>query len=141
MIARISVRSEEAALDYFWTTVKAGGDRLETLQRLAAVVIQRPETWDTRAIRYEELGITAQLTASQCFACYSAERRLYRHHIIQIQHGGSNLSINQVVICHRCHGLIHPWLPKPTTLENRGFVSMHDLVAGAFTGVRAMVRK
>lgn len=130
--AVIKVASEEAALDAFWHGVADGADRIDGLKRLASVVVDRPETWDTRAIRYEELGLTSRLASTQCFACYAADRRLYRHHIIQIQHGGSNLSINQVMICHRCHGLIHPWLPRPTTVENRGFVKIGDWMERAY---------
>jgi len=35
---------------------------------------------------------------------------LVRHHVIQLQNGGSNWHLNIEMICDECHAAIHPWL-------------------------------
>ena len=50
-----------------------------------------------------------------CFAC--GGRSHVRHHIIQLQHGGSNKKRNIVRLCHDCHAEIHPWLKHPRPRE------------------------
>lgn len=45
-----------------------------------------------------------------CLACGAPAQ--VRHHIIWIKHGGINSKRNICFLCHDCHGLIHPWLPK-----------------------------
>lgn len=50
----------------------------------------------------------------QCFACIRERMRLW-HHVIQIQHGGSNRPLNRVAICEECHMKIHPWLKANET--------------------------
>ena len=47
-----------------------------------------------------------------CWAC-AREAVLVRHHIIQIQNGGSNDNANLIRICDWCHAEIHPWLDMP----------------------------
>ncbi len=49
----------------------------------------------------------------QCWACLGWAD-VFNHHIVQLQHGGSNHHRNLVRICGECHRVIHPWLRKPS---------------------------
>lgn len=103
----LSSWSEDRILAYFWTMVREGVDRLELLQQLATVAVRRPPSWDRRAIRaVADHGIYPQM----CFYCCTGDRNLYWHHVIEVQHGGSNDRLNLVAICLRCHATVHPWL-------------------------------
>jgi 5-methylcytosine-specific restriction endonuclease McrA len=134
---------ETRVLDYFWAGVRQDVDRLALLQQLANVRLERPSDWDMHAIRQDMAGLKAnnvwgnegaRMTISHdgsCWCCLSKDKRLYWHHVIQVQHGGSSTPWNLVPICHACHGRVHPWLPAPTSLENRGFVSVADMARHA----------
>lgn len=105
--------TEHAALDQFYAEAAIpGADRLAAMKRFAELAIARPSTWDMAAIR--AVSRDHLLRAEQCFACSADSRRVVIdwHHVIQIQHGGSNLLRNRVALCVACHGAIHPWLPK-----------------------------
>lgn len=65
--------------------------------------------------RYEEKKRRGQIKpagAGPCFCCGSSGERLW-HHIIQLQHGGTNRPLNRVKVCEGCHAKIHPWLDVP----------------------------
>ena len=47
----------------------------------------------------------------ECSCCFK-RRRLDRHHVIQLQHGGHNGHLNIVDICRVCHMAIHPWMAR-----------------------------
>lgn len=49
-------------------------------------------------------------TGKKCFIC--GDRAYYHHHIIGLNNGGYNSSINRIPICETCHKEIHPWLGK-----------------------------
>lgn len=104
----VTTLPEEQVLDYFWFTARDAENRLPVLKQLSVVAIVRPPEWDRDAIRRE--CANDRLTADQCFACLSRDRRLYWHHVIEIHNGGSNTSRNRVALCFRCHQAIHPWL-------------------------------
>lgn len=77
----------------------------------AAVIVARDRSeWDYDDIRKAEHG---PIVAVCCYACGQRDVRLIRHHIVQIQHGGSNRLRNIIAICQHCHAQIHPWLPAP----------------------------
>lgn len=100
--------SEEAAIDEFWRRTRdENADRIALLRAFAEIAILRPRSWDYEAER--AAADKHPLYALQCFACRS-ESSLHWHHIIQIQHGGSNYLRNRVAICAACHADIHPWL-------------------------------
>ena len=44
-----------------------------------------------------------------CFVCKRSEVKNI-HHIIQIQHGGTNDEGNLIGLCLDCHVDIHPWM-------------------------------
>lgn len=100
--------SEHAALDRFY--LEAAEDRPGALRRFAEIAIERDANWNR-----EEVRATSQqhnLRAHACFACRAGGRPIAWHHVIQIQHGGSNLLRNRVALCEPCHADVHPWLPK-----------------------------
>lgn len=44
----------------------------------------------------------------RCWVC--GLRANVRHHIFQLQKGGSNHIQNMVPLCHLCHAKVHPWM-------------------------------
>jgi HNH endonuclease len=100
--------NEPAALDRFY--LEAAVDRLGALKRFAEVAIVRGADWNPVEIR--ATSQVRNLHATACFACRTDARELHWHHVIQIQHGGSNYLRNRVALCAACHAEIHPWLPK-----------------------------
>lgn len=106
-------------VELFWELVKRDGDRLDLLRIFAAQPVTRSTDWDCAAVR-QEAATSGGGVPEACFSCRSGDRKLYWHHVIQIQHGGSNKPRNRVAICYRCHAAIHPWLPKERKGEQRG---------------------
>jgi len=102
--------SEAQVLDYFHAASRDAVDRLAVLQRLSIVVLVRPPEWNKAAIRRLNPWDVMEAPTS-CFACLTGTRRLYWHHVIAVDHGGSATRGNLVAICYRCHRAIHPWLP------------------------------
>lgn len=103
--------SEPAALDQFYAEA-VGGDRIGALRRFVEIAIVRPADWDYAAIRGASQQIGKRIRAVECFGCRGAGRLFHRHHVIQVQHGGSNYIRNMVALCEACHADVHPWLPK-----------------------------
>jgi hypothetical protein len=119
--------SEPAALDEFYR--QAEGDRLAALKRFAEIAIARPADWD-----YADVRARAQARphyGGECYSCRKSSRVLVSHHVIQIQHGGSNYARNRVDICEPCHAAIHPWLPRPAAAEKSGWFRVGALTQTA----------
>lgn len=112
-----STWSEERVLAYFWMMVHADADRIALMKQLSAVAIARPDDWDRAAQRAMAPPTTRATTI--CFSCFTGDRRLYWHHIIAIQHGGSTRLQNLVPICLNCHAMVHPWLDASRPGERR----------------------
>ncbi|HXG71312.1 MAG TPA: HNH endonuclease signature motif containing protein [Gemmatimonadaceae bacterium] len=122
--------TEESALDEFWrASCRENADRLPLLQAFAEIAILRPAGWDYAGIRAE--AGDHLLHAFECFVCHGERNRAW-HHVIQIQHGGSNYLRNRVSLCASCHAAIHPWLvgAPPTGRTTQGWSQFSD-VAGA----------
>ncbi len=121
--------SESAALDEFWA--EAGRPdaeaRLLVLRAFAEIAIAREDGWNTEAIR--AASSNHGLSADRCFACYSADRSLQWHHVIQIQYGGSNALRNRVSLCSVCHSAVHPWLPEVQRSRGRDWSSVPEIAA------------
>jgi len=127
IITRLSALSEDAAVAYFWTLVQWTDDRLGLLLVLGHVVIERPASWDQTAVRRDHLSAWAgHSSVPPCFACASLEP-VYLHHVIEVQHGGSNGRRNQVPLCFRCHQYLHPWLKTPRVSSRSGFESLASI--------------
>lgn len=100
--------TEETALNDFWAAAAVpGADRLALLKAIAEIAVVRPKDWDFEAERAN--ADKHSLWADQCFACRQFVAIAW-HHIIQLQHGGSNYARNRVALCGTCHATVHPWL-------------------------------
>lgn len=129
----VTTLQEQTVLDYFWQSVRDDADKLELLRQLSVVAIDRDDEWDKGTVRAGMAGTTLRLTADRCFVCQNEEWHLSWHHIIQVQHGGSNDPRNFVRVCGWCHGRIHPWLPEPTSADRRfGWTSIRDITLKAW---------
>jgi hypothetical protein len=118
IIARLSATSEDAALAFFWMMNAKVDDRLGLLFVLGQVVINRPASWDRAVVRRDHLAAWADhASLPACYGCGSHEK-VYLHHIIGVQHGGSNGRRNQVALCFRCHQYLHPWLTDQRTASS-----------------------
>jgi hypothetical protein len=114
-------------LQRFYVEVNGGRDRLEVLRAFAELAIVRPAEWDPDAIRAR--AHEHRLHAEQCGVCLAGDRVLSWHHIIQIQHGGSNTFRNRIALCASCHADIHPWLPT-VPRRGEGWSRFSDLAGG-----------
>lgn len=93
-------KEKSARLDFllFWSEKKA---RHRSYEHAKA----------TRA-KFNRMSRPKKGKVGNCWVCQE-EKTLFRHHVIQVQHGGSNWDLNIVKICGRCHAEIHPWLEVP----------------------------
>lgn len=113
-------------LDVLWHTKgHSPGERMAALTWLATIVIPRDASWEYAAVRADAPPFVLE---HGCFVCLSEDFKTYRHHAIQIQHGGSNSPRNVVTLCHACHQKIHPWLDPSNTYERRGFTKVGDMI-------------
>lgn len=90
---------------------KSGGDRLALLKKWATVKC-KPRGGGSPAERRENARACLKPPrekSGQCWACQQW-RELVRHHVIQLQNGGTNWHLNTEKICRPCHAAIHPWL-------------------------------
>jgi hypothetical protein len=117
---QVPAQIEAVLIELFWWYVKSGADRLELLKLYAVQPVTRSADWNDANIRADATARAARLSADQCFSCGTGDRRLYWHHVVQVQNGGSNHPRNFVAICYRCHAAIHPWLPPDRKGEQRG---------------------
>lgn len=137
--------TEQAALYYFWLQAErcqGRTARLGLLGELADVTVRRPLEWDRKAIRraFEAGRLEARLDRQFCFAC-GAGKGLAFHHVVTINHGGSNDLRNQVPLCADCHKQIHPWLvDRPPVGPIRGFESVGRIVLWSPT-VKALLKR
>jgi 5-methylcytosine-specific restriction endonuclease McrA len=109
IITRLSALEEPWILSYFWDVIRRGADHMAALVQLTQVTVQRPAAWAPDAVRSAHQHGPRGIATRQCFGC-RAERKLYVHHVIEIQHGGSNDPRNRVPLCFSCHQRLHPWL-------------------------------
>jgi 5-methylcytosine-specific restriction endonuclease McrA len=126
---RVTTLSERHALDCFWDAIRGHADKLHMLREMARVEVLRPDEWDRLHVRATADATTSMLFAHECFCCGGQSRTYVWHHVIQIQHGGSNAAGNFVALCFGCHSDVHPWLvPQPNASRARGWYSVADLI-------------
>ena len=94
--------------DAFWKAAETGQNRRDLLKKYAGVRVFAKKGW-YRERRAKSLKMP--LAKTRCFVC-GAEAS-HRHHIIQLQHGGSNNPRNMVWLCAFHHADVHPWLRAP----------------------------
>lgn len=127
--------TEAQVLDYFWTMYRhdeAGEWRCDLLRQVADVRVEcwSPNQDDVRA----SVGETTRMLTKpdRCQACRTGDWPLNWHHIVQVQHGGSNTPRNFIALCPGCHRGVHPWLPPSTARRRTGFAAVRELMASAF---------
>lgn len=125
--------TEEQALAMFYRDINAEGvDRLLVLRTYAEIAIERDADWNPADVRAQwdatRHAVSARLCAQNCFGCLSGDRALSWHHIIQIQHGGTNTVRNLTSLCDHCHRVIHPWMPAEVRRPSHGFTALGDLL-------------
>jgi hypothetical protein len=100
----------------FWSAIERGDDRLATLTAWAQLRPARRANRSQHAIRREHnlQRLASRWKGKPCFVC--SELASQEHHIVQIQHGGTNRPDNKVRVCTACHGKIHPFL-KPVSRD------------------------
>lgn len=103
--------SRRELLNRFWSRVRSGEQRLGLLREYAAIVVgsQTAETKQKRRGRFARSHRRGN-EAGECWCCASHADFRERHHVIQIQHGGTNRPDNIVSVCRDCHRAVHPWL-------------------------------
>lgn len=98
-------------------------DRINLLKKWAGIRVRRRGMRTLADLRAASNRMKPPRdSVGQCWAC-QRKRQLFKHHIIQLQHGGTNWHLNIVKICDECHCLIHPWMkpffnhehPNPST--------------------------
>lgn len=124
---------EEQWLDFFWQSVHAHVDRADVLRKLAGVQLATPGRSERLAIRFAFRGVAVwRHRGDQCFCCFHMDRRLAWHHIIQVQHGGSNSARNMVPLCQWCHQRVHPWLEIRPEKRRTTWASIQEIVVDFF---------
>jgi hypothetical protein len=127
---RLSALPEAYVLAWFWMMVRQGAPRMAMLQILTTVRVWRPKEWDRAAVRreHEEWVLhDCNVDHRHCFMCDNTGR-LYFHHVVEIQHGGSNHGQNKVPLCFRCHQILHPWLTEePEPQRSSGWTSIASM--------------
>jgi len=101
---------QQVALVEFWGRAKVSPaivDRLGLLQEFAERFVVPVKAY--RQVRKN--GRTRGRIRYPCWACRNGKSDV-RHHIVQVQHGGTNAKKNRVPLCHGCHRVVHPWLRK-----------------------------
>lgn len=117
--------TESELLDRFYRA--AQNDRLSALKSFAELAVLREASWDPAAIRREHEAFHASMSGQLCFGCLTGSRPLAWHHVIQIQHGGSNTPRNRIPLCGPCHSAVHPWLPAQTRTVNGNWARLGDI--------------
>jgi 5-methylcytosine-specific restriction endonuclease McrA len=70
--------------------------------------ISEKREWFDEAVR--SLPEFQNILRRPCAVC--RERADVRHHVIQLQLGGTNSLHNVVPLCHACHHQVHPWMKQ-----------------------------
>lgn len=118
-MATVSLTS---VLQEFWAAIRAGESPLTLLQNTADTRLTRRPARSPHAVRREHNAhrLSAPYKARPCFVC--SERATQEHHIVQIQHGGTNRAENKVWVCTPCHRQIHPQMAEPPATAPIGVV-------------------
>lgn len=138
LVARLEALPEDRILDYFWLMVRKTSERLTVLSWLSQVKVARPPDWSCAKIRREHERNAAGVTLDrrECFGCGQGGRALYAHHILEVQHGGSNQVRNKVPLCFQCHKFLHPWLTEEAPVRTtRGLEVIGDIAPRALQEV------
>lgn len=86
--------------------------RLEFLIQWSSMSLSNATPPQERRAQFMKIRRSRKLNRAKCWAC-DREAALVRHHIIQIQNGGTNDGQNLVAICEWCHAEVHSWMDAP----------------------------
>lgn len=122
-------RAETKALDRFWRQIyrplqkneRTSVRRLALLKKFAHVVVAEvsPEARAKQRLAFQRRKRNPKFVgAGSCWCCVQTVEDREEHHVIQIQHGGTNAVRNRVSICGGCHAQVHPWLRPEPLLDN-----------------------
>ena len=100
-------------LDEFWRLAKAN-NRLKLLKEYSIIKVSNKVSWGIRRKEFKEI-LSAK--DKSCFVCN--QQPYERHHIIQLQNGGTNSRRNIIALCSLCHDSIHPWLKDQRVRHNK----------------------
>lgn len=67
------------------------------------------------------------LQLSKCYVC--KEKANHRHHLVQLQNGGTNIKNNLVGLCEECHAKVHPFMfevQESIELEERMYMIIRN---------------
>lgn len=118
-MGRKSKGKRRRALEAFWIRARTE-DRLALLKELARLRIRNVTTHERKGLRREHGRRHKSAGEGKCWACPHFELLVW-HHVIQLQHGGTNAPANLVKICEWCHAEIHPWLTAPPLVVDERF--------------------
>jgi len=102
------MEQQEDVLAEFWERAdkaKTITDRLDLLREFADRRVVRVKAY--RTIRRS--GPRQTWGKWVCWACRRKAQTVC-HHIVQVQHGGTNAEMNRTRLCRGCHAVVHPWL-------------------------------
>lgn len=108
------LRAAQRERDALWKATPVGPERLRLLVEWAHVSIIERSAHGLSAVRRafnaSKDEWRGHAGAGRCGACGRIGFRVW-HHIVQLQHGGTNSPKNLVRVCLPCHAVIHPHLP------------------------------
>ena len=140
---RLEALPDYQILNWFWLMIRQGADKLATVQILSLVVVSRPADWNRSQVRQQhERGHSriAKFLNLRCFLCESTQKRLYFHHLLEVQNGGDNNPRNLVPLCFACHKSIHPWLIEEAPYRTNDFESTARIMPRAMELLEKLVK-
>jgi len=119
----IERNEHNALLAKFWGNIQNRGDRLQWLRKAADWKVESTS-------RYIDVRRGSSRLPKADGVCFCCQRRpaTSRHHIIQIQNGGRNITKNIVSLCASCHRAVHPWMKKRKAVAAEPFDATPRLV-------------
>jgi hypothetical protein len=109
-----SVRKEQTyeALRGFRTALSASKTRMAVLREYANKVLPCVDGYGGTRSAATKSRITWHVEHRGEMCIVGCGRPMTQaHHVIQIQHGGADVTRNKVPVCDVCHADIHPWIP------------------------------
>lgn len=112
-------------------------DRLALLRRFAELRTQNSTPKQKRREAFNRCH-RPRGKVSVCWCCRTAAI-LVEHHVVQLQHGGTNWNLNREWICESCHAEVHEWLQesKPVDWSRVDYRGDRYLESERISGFRA----
>lgn len=111
----------KTSLRWFWERaeyLEGSETKLKLLKEFAdEIVKEKFRNYKRLRKRFTKAKSKKEIINNTCFCCGNPAQA--RHHIIQLQNGGDNRARNIVMLCHKCHAEIHPWLDSTKKEETK----------------------